>query len=270
MRVVFMGTPETAVPPLKKVIDHAYNVVAVFTQPDRPSGRGQKNGQILPEWILTAARLVPLNIHYSLLPSYRGAAPVARSIMNGDPVTGVTIMVMQESLDSGPIIKQRKLEIPITATTGDIEAELSGIGAELLIEIMDDYKNGVVETIKQDEESVTWAQRISKEEARIKWDETATQIHNRIRALNPRPGAFTFFKGQKLHIWKSIPENPAARVAGIPGAFLGLQGDRMRILCGEGSVLQILELQKPSKNRINGREFINGARLEKTALPFEN
>ena len=314
MRVVFMGTPEIAVPPLEKILLQSYEVCAVFTQPDRPSGRGHTRkpspvktfalekgltvfqperirdeafvgileeigpdfiivaayGQILPTPVLRSAKLVPLNIHFSLLPSYRGAAPVAKAILNGDAVTGVTIMIMEESLDSGPVLRQRTLEIPLCATTGEIEAELSMIGGEVLVETMNAYLRRDVSPVYQDERKVSWAPRITKEDARIDWNENALKIHNRIRAMNPRPGAFTLWGDQMLHIWGSNPEPGQSKEIGVPGTFLGTAEHCLRIQCAEGSILQISELQKPSKNRVNGREFANGARLCEGSHIFSN
>ena len=315
MRVVFMGTPETAVPPLQKILQCHYEVSGIFTQPDRPRGRGHKKipspvkifaeqegipvfqpekisegenrkilgeihpdfivvaayGQILPEWILQTAKLAPLNIHFSLLPLYRGAAPVAHAILNGDCCTGITIMIMQKSLDAGSILLQRELPIPLTATTGDIEAKLSEIGADLLIETMEAYTQHTVMPVEQNDNEATWAPRISKNDARIDWGKNAMQIHNLIRAMNPRPGAFTFFEGQKIHIWSSIPETD---VTGIksgqdPGTYLGLDQNSLRMQCGNGSVLKVQEIQKPSKKRINGREFISGERTGMFEKLFE-
>jgi methionyl-tRNA formyltransferase len=305
MRVVFLGTPEIAVPPLKSLLDHSYDVSGVFTQPDRPSGRGQKlrsssvkkfaqekgipvfqpekirseenkeiidkldpdflivaaYGQILPLWLLQSPRVAPLNIHFSLLPQYRGAAPAAYAILNGDVETGVTIMIMQELMDSGPILMQKKTAIPVTATTGELEARLSEIGSRLLIEAMDRYLKDEIRPVPQDETLATRAPRISKVDARILWRENALGIHNRIRAMNPWPGAYTNFREEQVHIWCSIPENGEPDSAGTPGTFLGLTQNGLRVQCGEGSVLEIRELQKPSKKRINGREFASGERL---------
>ena len=314
MRVVFMGTPEIAVPPLEKILLQSYEVCAVFTQPDRPSGRGHARkpgpvktfalekgltvfqperirdeasvrimeeigpdfivvaayGQILPKPVLRSAKLVPLNIHFSLLPSYRGAAPVAKAILNGDTFTGVTIMVMEESLDSGPVLRQRTLAIPPSATTGEIEAKLSVAGGEILVETMDAYLRRDVTPFDQDEEKASWAPRITKEDARIDWNENAFKIHNRVRAMNPKPGAFTFWGDQMLHIWGSRPEPGQNRESAVPGTFLGMAEHCLRIQCAEETVLQISELQKPSKNRVSGREFANGARLCEGIRIFKN
>lgn len=306
MRVVFMGTPDIAVPPLQKLLGKSYEVCGVFTQPDRPVGRGQRPrpgpvkifagergipvfqpekirdeenrkilnnlrpdfivvsayGQILPAWILETARLVPLNIHFSLLPLYRGAAPVAHAILDGNKVTGISIMVMQESLDSGPILSQRNLPISPEETTGDIEAKLAEIGSNLLIETMETYTNGSITPVVQDESLATWAPRISKRDAEIDWTENAFQVHNRIRAMNPRPGAYSMSRdGERILIWSSIVAPGTVDSECAPGTYLDLYKDGMRIQCGEATVLLIQELQKPSKRRINGREFASGLRL---------
>jgi methionyl-tRNA formyltransferase len=314
MRVVFLGTPEIAVPPLKSLLDHSYDVRGVFTQPDRPSGRGQKlkpssvkkfaqekgipvfqpekirseenkeiidrldpdflivaaYGQILPSWLLQSPRVAPLNIHFSLLPQYRGAAPAAYAILNGDVETGVTIMIMQELLDSGPILMQKKTAIPATATTGELEIRLSEIGSTLLIEAMDKYLKDEIRPVPQDETRATLAPRISKVDAHILWRENALGVHNRIRAMNPWPGAYTNFRGEQVHIWYSIPDKGEPGSAGAPGTFLGLTQHGLRVQCGEGSVLEIRELQKPSKKRINGREFASGARLRRNESLFHD
>ena len=309
MRVVFLGTPDMAVPPLKRLIDRSYDVSGVFTQPDRPSGRGQKlrpspikllaqekgipvfqpekigspenkvifqrlnpdflvvaaYGQILPSWILHVPRVAPLNIHFSLLPEYRGAAPAAHAVLNGDSETGVTIMIMREALDSGPVLMQGKTAISMADTTGKVEARLSEIGSELLIEAMDRCLKDEIRPVPQDETRVTWAPRISKADARILWGENAVKVHNRIRAMNPWPGAHTKFRGEHIHIWGSIPERGSHHGCDCtPGTILGLTQEGLSVQCGEGSVLVILELQKPSKKRINGREFASGVRLKPT------
>jgi methionyl-tRNA formyltransferase len=314
MRVVFLGTPEIAVPPLKSLLDHSYDVRGVFTQPDRPSGRGQKlkpssvkkfaqekgipvfqpekirseenkeiidrldpdflivaaYGQILPSWLLQSPRVAPLNIHFSLLPQYRGAAPAAYAILNGDVETGVTIMIMQELLDSGPILMQKKTAIPATATTGELETRLSEIGSTLIIEAIDKYLKDEIRPVPQDETRASRAPRISKVDARILWRENALGVHNRIRAMNPWPGAYTNFRGEQVHIWYSIPDKGEPGSAGAPGTFLGLTQHGLRVQCGEGSVLEIRELQKPSKKRINGREFASGARLRRNESLFHD
>jgi methionyl-tRNA formyltransferase len=304
MRVVFIGTPEFAVPPLQALLDHRYEIPAVFTQPDRPSGRGRKlqaspvklfaqsrnipvfqperirseenhsifesfapdfivvaaYGQILPEWLLRAARIATINIHGSLLPRYRGAAPIAWSILNGDSITGVTIMLMEETLDSGPILLQQELQIPSTITAGEMTTEMSLAGSQLMIKTLVGMEKNVITPINQDENLVSWAPRINKETAQIFWGKPALAIHNQIRAMNPWPGANANFREERLLIWRSSPENQSFG-AKAPGTFLGVVDSGLRIQCGEGTVINLLELQAPAKCRVTGREFANGMRL---------
>jgi methionyl-tRNA formyltransferase len=304
MRVVFIGTPEFAVPQLQSLLDHRYEVSAVFTQPDRPAGRGRKlqaspvklfaqsrnipvfqpekirteenhpifeslapdfivvaaYGQILPVWLLQAARIATINIHGSLLPRYRGAAPIAWSILNGDSVTGVTTMLMEEKLDSGPILLQKEVQIPLTITAGELTAEMSLAGADLMIETLVGLENGAISPVIQDESLVSWAPRISREAAQISWGKSALTIHNQIRAMNPWPGANANFRDERLLIWRSSPETLSVG-SNAPGTFLGVLDAGIRIQCGENTVLDLLELQSPAKSRVTGREFANGMRL---------
>jgi methionyl-tRNA formyltransferase len=314
MRVVFLGTPEFAVPALQELLDHSYEICCVFTQPDRPSGRGQKPqpspvkllaqakmipvfqpekirreenrsifaemhpdfivtaafGQILPGWILQSARLAPVNLHASLLPRYRGAAPIPWAILNGETVTGITTMIMRESLDTGPILLQQEVPIPVDKTAGDLSGELAAVGAELLIRTLEGLEMESIGPVEQDESLVTWAPPITKEMARLSWGKPAREIHNRIRAMNPWPGAHTVFRGERLQIWRSMPEAAIPGSPGQPGSLAGLRGDGIRIQCGEGTLLNVLELQKPGRNRISGREFANGARLRPGEVIFQD
>ncbi len=305
MRVVFLGTPTFAVPSLQMLLDHSYDIHAVFTQPDRPSGRGQKlqlspvkalakargipvfqpekirdeenrsifeeirpdfiivvaYGQIMPAWLLQSACLAPVNVHASLLPRYRGAAPIPWAILNGDAVTGITTMLMQEKLDSGPILLQKEVPIPATMTAGELSAELSAVGASLLIQTLDGLRHNAIGQVAQDERLVSWAPRITKEMAKISWDKRASDIHNQIRAMNPWPIGYTVFQGEQLRVWRSLPADKICDSPAVPGTFLGLSHDGIRVQCGEVSVLELLEVQRPAKGRICGREFASGARL---------
>jgi methionyl-tRNA formyltransferase len=306
MRVVFLGTPAFAVPSLRMLLDHSYEVSCVFTQPDRPSGRGQKllpspvkafaqthgirvfqperirseenrsvfeelqpdmivvtaYGQILPEWLLKAARVMAINVHASLLPKYRGAAPIAHAILNGDDVTGVTTMIMKEELDSGAILLQEEVPIAITMTTGELSDVLSEIGANLLIKTLDGLQKNAIKPIDQDESRISWTRRITKDMALISWGQCARDIHNRIRAMNPWPVALTTFRNERLHLWRSLHADHPAGSTAPPGTVLGLTPNGVRVQCGEGTVLELLEVQRPAKGRVNGREFASGARLQ--------
>jgi methionyl-tRNA formyltransferase len=305
MRVVFFGTPLFAVPAFRMLLEYSYEICGVFTQPDKPSGRGcklqpgpikvlaqehgipvfqparlrdQENrqiveglqpdfivvaayGQILPGWMLRAARIAPVNIHASMLPRYRGAAPVAWPILNGESSTGVTIMLVHEDLDAGAILMQQEVSIEIHTTTGKLTAELSQIGAQLLIRTLEGLQKGTIQPIPQDAGKVTWAPRITKEMAQISWQKQAMAIHNQIRGMNPWPVSYSDFHGEHLRIWRSmLPPNASVSEA-APGTFLGHSRDGIYVQCGHGTVLEILEVQLPAKGRVTGREFANGARL---------
>ena len=306
MRVVFLGTPEFALPSLRALAASSYEVCAVYTQPDRPAGRGQKlhsspvkryaqslsipvfqpakirdegnrallselrpdfivvvaYGQILPEWLLSLPRVAPVNVHGSLLPRYRGAAPMAWALLNGDNVTGVTTMLIEKRLDTGPILLRREVPIPAEITTGELSARLAEIGAELLISTLDSLRDGRLTPTPQDDSQSTPAPRISKDMARISWERTAEGIHNLIRALNPWPLACAHFRGKPIQILRSVPAATEADRTSAPGTFLRMTEQGLRVQCGGGTVLEILEVQSPGKNRVSGREFANGARLQ--------
>jgi methionyl-tRNA formyltransferase len=305
MRVIFLGTPEFAVPALRALRNSSYEVSAIFTQPDRPAGRGQRPeasavkqfglsagipvfqpekiraienrpllesfqpdfmvvvayGQILPAWMLQLPRYGCVNVHGSLLPRYRGAAPVAWTLLNGDAVTGITTMLMDEHLDTGPMLLQREFEIPGTMTAGELAARLAEVGAELLIPSLDGLQSGVVKPVPQDNTLASYAPRITKEMAPIRWNFDAKAIHNQIRGLNPWPLARSECRELRLQILKSIPPDPSLQVPEPPGMFLGATERGIRIASGAGTVLEIIEVQPAGKKRITGREFANGQRL---------
>jgi methionyl-tRNA formyltransferase len=314
MRIVFLGTPDFAVPTLRALIRSRHEVCAVFTQPDRPAGRGQivhpppvkvvatecgipvfqpqkiraeENrpiferlrpefivvaafGQILPPWLLGAARLAPVNVHASLLPKYRGAAPIAWAILNGEPVTGITTMLMDERLDTGAVLL--KQEVPVTdwITAGELEAELAAIGADLLIQTLEGLENDSVRPVPQDQSAATYAPKITKDMARICWEQDAHKIHNLVRAFNPWPLAFTEYRGQKLQILRSAPEPSVAPAVYPPGTFLGATAGAIRVQCGSGSILQLVEVQPASKRAMTGCQFAAGARLGKFEPLFQS
>jgi methionyl-tRNA formyltransferase len=305
MRIIFLGTPTFAVPSLRALLDHSYEICGVFTQPDRPSGRGQKlqpspvkalalaygipvyqpdkirneenqrlveairpdfvvvaaYGQILPVWLLKAARILPINVHASLLPQYRGAAPIPWSILNGDAVTGITTMVVQETLDSGAILMQKEVPITPIMTAGELSEILSEVGAALIIQTLDGLQKNAINPADQDESKISWAPRITKDMAAISWEKRALAIHNQIRAMNPWPIALTVFRNERLHLLRSMPMDPCTSSSATPGTLLGLSPRGFQVQCGEGTVLEILEVQRPAKGRVNGREFASGARL---------
>jgi methionyl-tRNA formyltransferase len=314
MRVVFLGTPEFAVPSLRALLSSSYDVCAVFTQPDRPAGRGQKSqqspvkqcalsyripvhqpekikaeenrpvfeeyqpdfivvvafGQILPGWLLHAARVAAVNVHASLLPKYRGAAPITWALLNGDAMTGVTTMIMDEHLDTGPLLLRREVAIPEMMTAGELASQLSMVGADILIPTLDGLRSGTLRPEAQDSSMVTWAPRIDKEMASISWSRKAGDIHNQIRAFNPWPLAFTSFRGRRVQVLRSMPESSVVDAALVPGIYLGPTEFGIRVKCGGGTVLEVLEVKLEGKGCITGREFASGARLQPGAGVFQN
>ncbi len=306
MRVIFLGTPEFAVPSLRALLDSRHEVCAVVTQPDRPAGRGQREqpppvktcalsagiavfqpekirlpenrplfeerrpdaivvvayGQILPAWLLQIPRYGCVNVHGSLLPAYRGAAPVAWAILNGEPVTGVTTMLMDEHMDTGPMLLKREVEIPPAMTAGELAERLSLAGAELLIPTLDGLAAGALKPMPQDDAGASLAPRITKEMAPINWTRDAWTIHNQIRGLNPWPVSFTECHGQRVQILRSQPPDDSRCIGTEAGTFLEVTAHGMKVSCGGGTVLEVLEVQPAGKKKITAREYVNGARLK--------
>jgi methionyl-tRNA formyltransferase len=310
MRVIFLGTPDFALPSLHALIESPYGVAAVFTQPDRPAGRGQRlhaspvkvlaqsegipvfaperlrdednrriverlapdfivvvaYGQILPAWFLSAARIAPVNVHGSLLPRYRGAAPVVWTLINGDPVTGVTTMWMDEHLDTGDILLREELPVPDCMTAGELAAELARLGASLVVPTLEGLRSGTVVRTPQDHSRATLAPRIDKSMGRIDWRRPAPEIHNLVRAFNPWPLAYTEFRGVKLQILRSQPVPHRESVEQPAGTVVGVNGEALRLSCGGGTSLDLLRVQLAGRGAVSGREFVSGARLHAGAV----
>lgn len=303
MRIVFMGTPQAAVPSLEKIIADGHEIAAVWTQPDRPSGRGNKltappvkicalqhdlqvfqpnkiktaetlelfqsakadiavvvaYGRILPETFLNSFPKGCLNVHFSLLPKYRGAAPVNWAIVNGESKTGVTTMQMDVGLDTGDILLQRETEIGSEENSLELMQRLSFIGADLLSETLK-YLDKLAQ-IPQKHELATFAPIMKKEDGLIDWNFNSQKISNRVRGFQPFPSSYTFYQGKKLTILKAKTSDYERDEIPV-GAVLHAKGDLLLVSCGENSVLQIEELQLEGKNRMKTRDFLNGVKMQ--------
>ena len=302
MKIVFMGTPQASVPSLERCLADGHEIVAVYTQPDRPSGRGNKitfspvkefalangltvhqpvkikapdaldifeshgadvavvvaYGRILPPTFLSAYKNGAINVHFSLLPKYRGAAPVNWAIVNGERETGVTTMQMDAGLDTGAILLQSATKINAEETSIQLMARLSLIGADLLSETL--LRLDEMEPLSQDQAAATFAPIMKREDGLIDWQMSATQITNRIRGFQPFPSAFTFFQKQKLTIWNAVQLDENIYGGSLQGEILDAHGDNLVIRCGDGSVLKIDEIQPEGKRRMLLRDFLNGAK----------
>jgi methionyl-tRNA formyltransferase len=316
LRLGFAGTPEFAVPALE-ALGMAHRICAVFTQPDRPSGRGQAlhsspvkthatlrgfpvyqpasfkspqtlellrgltldalvvvaYGLILPPAALECPRLGCINIHASLLPRWRGAAPIQRALLAGDATTGVTIMRMDAGLDTGPMLAARSVDIGERDSAKTLQDRLAGLGAELIAETLKALDKGGIREVPQPAQGVTYAEKINKAEARIDWRRDAAQISRQVRALYPWPIAETLLNGAQLRIWDAEVCGMRANQAGQPGesvppradavhgTVLAATEDGIDVACGRG-VLRILRLQLAGRKSLCAREFIQGQRLD--------
>jgi methionyl-tRNA formyltransferase len=303
--LVFAGTPRFAIPTLERLVEAAFPVRLVVTQPDKPRGRGMElaaspvkesalklglpvvqpdkikaneefraqltalkpeaiivvgYGRILPQWLIDLPRLGNLNLHASLLPKYRGAAPIQWAVAEGESVTGVTIMRIDPGLDTGDILLQRELAIDQDDTAETLAPRLAAIGADLMVEALHGLEAGTVKSAPQDHSRATLAPILAKEDGRIDFHRTAMQIRDRLRGFQPWPGAYSTFRGKNLHIWaaKAVP-------AGVTGGDLKpgelrTEGELIMAGCGDNSALELLEVQLEGKKRVPARDFVNGYR----------
>jgi methionyl-tRNA formyltransferase len=296
-----MGTPAFASPTLERLVATGFECIGVWTQPDRPKGRGQQvsyspvketalrlglnvhqpakirvseqvellkslnadimlvvgYGQIIPQSIIDLPRLGIVNVHASLLPKYRGAAPIQWAIANGEPVTGVTTMLINAGLDTGDMLLKAETPIGANENADELSVRLAILGADLAVETVNGLASGTIQPIPQNEANATWAPVLKREDGLIHWDLSAFAIHNRARGFHPWPGAYTTFRGQRLHIWRS---NPHDRRLGPPGA-IHIDARKMYVACGNGSALEIQELQLEGRKRVTADAFVNGHRL---------
>jgi methionyl-tRNA formyltransferase len=302
LKIVFMGTPQFAVPTLEKLVETGHSVTGVFTQPDRPKGRGQHlaispvkdsairlglpvyqpervrrpevmeqlsalnadamvvvgYGQIIPQAIIDLPRHGIINVHASLLPKYRGAAPIQWAVANGETVTGVTTMLINAGLDTGDMLMKAETPIHAGETAVDLSVRLAAIGADLLIETLKRIESGSISREPQKDAEATYAPILKKEDGLIDWNLDATAIYNRCRGFLPWPGTYTTFRGQVLHIWKAKPANDID--SGLPGS-VHAAGRGLVVACGHGTALEIEELQLEGRKRISAEAFRNGQRM---------
>lgn len=316
MRIVFMGTPDFAVPSLRLLSESGYDIVAVVTQPDRPKGRKKTltpppvkeaalslglpvlqpermrspeaveairelqpelivtaaYGQILPKAVLEIPRLGCINVHGSLLPKYRGGAPIQRSIMNGEASTGVTIMYMAEGLDTGDMISRVELPIGDDDTSGTMFEKLSFAGAKLLGETLPSIIDGTAKAVPQNDAEATYAPNLTREDERMDWNKSARELFNQVRGLSPMAGAFTYLGGEvfKVRVCKvaggksSVNESASAAgsVSGVrPGTVIEAGAEGIAVQTGGGRLL-LTEIQPAGKRAMSAAEWLKGARLE--------
>jgi methionyl-tRNA formyltransferase len=306
LKLGFAGTPDFAVPALDRLAERQ-QIVAVFTQPDRPAGRGQgvhaspvkrralelgltvhqpasfktpealellraaqvdllivvAYGQILPAAVLKVPERGCINIHASLLPRWRGAAPIQRALLAGDRVTGVTIMRMEAGLDTGPMLLSRSIPIDARDNAKSLHDKLAELGALLIEESLQAMRSGALAEVPQPLEGVTYAAKIDKAEAPIQWGRHAEEISRQVRAFNPWPMAETLFDAKQLRIWEAEPiESPASSgAAPPPGSVLTATREGIDVVCGAG-VLRILKLQLAGRKPLPAGEFLRGQRLD--------
>lgn len=302
-----MGTPESAVSSLRRVIDDGHEIVAVWTQPDKPAGRGKrlhqspvKNfaaqhnlnvhqpsriktqeakglfashnadvsivvayGRILPPEFLNAPKHGCINVHFSLLPKYRGAAPINWAIVNGEKETGVTTMRIVEELDAGPILLQRTTHIGEKETAPQLMTRLAEIGAELLSVTLARLEG--IETQSQRDEDATFAPILKREDGLIDWSMDAFAIERRVRGFQPWPNAYTTLNSRRLIIWEATAEKREGPSTSS-GAIVEAHGDRLVIVCGDETALQVADLQTEGGRRMSTRDFLNGTHLKVGAV----
>lgn len=300
MKIVFMGTPDFAVPTLSVLVAAGHEIVGVFTQPDKPKNRGMKlqappvkvlaleygipvfqpekvrdgtalgilqtlqpelivvvaYGRILPQEILDCPTLGCINVHSSLLPNYRGAAPIHWAILNGETETGVTIMHMAQALDAGDIIAQAITPIEPDETVGELHDRLASMGAVLLVDTVRDLEKGIAERTVQDETQVSFAPMLSRALSPMNWSRTAKELHNQVRGLTPWPAAIATFAGKPCKVWKTrLSQEHSTKPA---GTILEAGDKGIAVACGEGTVLVIEELQAEGKRRMSASDFLHG------------
>jgi methionyl-tRNA formyltransferase len=296
LAVVFAGTPDFAVPAFEAIAASRHRIVAAYTQPDRPSGRGLKlesspvkraalarsipveqpatlkdpaaverlaswrpdvmvvvaYGLLLPQAVLDVPRLGCLNIHASLLPRWRGAAPIQRALLAGDRETGITIMRLEAGLDTGPMLSRQALPIAPEATGGSLHDQLARLGGALIVEALDRLEAGTARFEPQDDAAATYARKLAKSEALVDWTQPAEALERQVRAFDPWPVAETRLDGQQLRIWRAHAATTGAAAA--PGTVLSSGKDGIAVMTGRGALV-LDRVQLPGKRAVSAPEF---------------
>ena len=309
LRIIFAGTPEFAANALSALLTTEHEVVAVYTQPDRPAGRGRKlqpspvkqlavdhgievrqperlkdpddqaalaalqadlmvvvaYGLLLPQAVLDAPRLGCINIHASLLPRWRGAAPIQRAILAGDTESGVTIMQMEAGLDTGPMLLTLRTSIQPDETGGSLHDRLAELGASALLQALPGIADGSLQPQRQDDNLANYARKLDKKESRIDWTLSAEEIARQVRAFNPWPVAQCDFAGKVMRIWHANPLVDRAGEGGEPGRVVATSKAGIDVKTGEG-LLRITELQMPGKRAMSAADFLNANTLDGVVL----
>jgi methionyl-tRNA formyltransferase len=301
-RIIFMGTPQFAVPTLETIIRERYEILSVVTQPDRPKGRGQRLspppvkvvaqeshlkilqperlddrfldavdqlqpdllvvvafGQIIPGKLLRSATWGGINIHASLLPRYRGSAPIQWAIINNEKTTGLTTMFMDEGMDTGPILMQEEVDILDGETAGELHDRLAALASGVLIKTLKGLAEGMVREIAQDDSLATYTSKITKEQGLIDWSLPAERLYGLIRGLDPWPGALTYGNGKPVKVFRPLLPDTSSRY-GRPGRVKDVTERGLEIETGLGTII-VKEVQSPGKKRIPAREFMQGSRI---------
>jgi methionyl-tRNA formyltransferase len=305
LRTVFMGTPDFALQTLQGLIDAGCKMVGVYTQPDRPKGRGKQlaappvkelaqkydipvyqplklrqpeavaelealapdlivvvaYGQILPKSVLEIPAHGCINVHASLLPKYRGAAPINKAIIDGETETGITTMYMDVGLDTGDMLVKKTLAIGPEETAGELHDRLASLGRETMEETLRRLCAGTLQREVQDDEQSTYASMMKKEDGRIDWNRSAQEIHNHVRGLDPWPGAYTTINGELLKLAETSPE----AAEGLAGSVIAADKNGVCVACGSGS-LRIQQLQLAGRKRLAAADFLRGCPLEAGAM----
>ncbi len=303
MNILFMGTPDFAVPCLEALIKESYSICGIVTQPDKPKGRGHKltppavkecalkynlpvfqpetlkndsfleelktlnpdiiivvaYGKILPKYIIDYPKFGCINIHGSLLPKYRGAAPIQRAVIDGEEETGVTSMLMDEGLDTGDMLLTQKTKIGEYETAGELFDRLSFIGADVLIKTLEKIKAGSIIRTPQNDAESTYAKMLDKSTGKIDWNKSAAEIFSLVKGTNPYPVAHTSYKGMVLKIFACTV---GEKSSGKPGEILGTTDKKIQVACGDGLSVLISEVQLLGKKRMDTVSFLNGNNIE--------